>query len=191
MPSAWWLPDLRPTLSQGDVLSEAVVVDTTRHEELLTRIRERQREFWVATPSFEPDQQGFASARARCRMVQLLVISHNCELDKARPDRRSAVLIAPIRPLSLVPPDVQDAIRAQRRFSSIPVLGLPGSEDSFADLRLIAPMDRATVDATKRVASMSDAAVENLRLRIVHFFARKEDADDEDTLPTSGPTTPE
>jgi hypothetical protein len=103
-------------------------------------------------------------------------------LDKHR-ENRTTLLIAPVRPLSTVPSDTAKAILANRKFAAIPLVGLPQLGDAYADLRLISPLDRKVADDITRLRSMTDAAVEFLRIRVVHFFARADDLDEEETLP--------
>jgi hypothetical protein len=118
---------------------------------------------------FKTDQQGLYVARGRLRLA--IVVSHSCELDD-KPDVRR-VLIAPISPLSQVEDaDARTRILERKRRAFMPLPGVPGIGDHYADLRCITYVDRKLITESRRKSSMTDEGVVALQAQLIAYLTR-------------------
>lgn len=97
-----------------------------------------------------------------------LVISYDCEIDKAR-----KILVAPAFAISSLPTESQIAVLEQRRFALMPLPDVPRLGTCYADLRLIQPMRLAFLPLPSRLASMKNDAVDRLQAQLIAFFSRR------------------
>jgi hypothetical protein len=100
-----------------------------------------------------------------------MVVSHDCSIDKTK--RNCRVLIAPVHPM---PGDagLVEVIRSQQDFGLMPLGDLPGTGESYADLRCITFIDKRLIDPSRRLASLSDLEREHLHVQIVAFFVDRD-----------------
>jgi hypothetical protein len=176
----WWAPQLNPLgLSQGDLLAPAPIGTARVPPGYIGKDSWPRggRNYWPEYPEFQPgknDPSGLFLAKGS--MANCIVISHSCELDDKPNVGR--VLVAPARPIEVVP-DVgfRERIMAGARRAFMPLPGVPERGDMYADLRMIAYVERALVPDANRLHSMTDEAVLRLQAQIVGFFSRLEPAD--------------
>jgi hypothetical protein len=173
--SSWWATQLNPQgLSQGDIISAVPLGAALVPVTFLGRDTwpNRGKDYWPQSPTFVPyktDSTGLFIARGR--VIRGLVVSHNCELDD-KPDK-TRVLLAPVYPIDQVTdPTARSRILNQERSALLPLPGLGGYGDHYADLRLIAHVDRKLIPNASREFSMNDDAVIRLRAQLIAFFTR-------------------
>jgi len=167
----WWSPTLQTSLSQGDVISELPV---SIGKSPLTHLKSRTAKFgvrvWNETDT--PTQEnGAYHVLAIWSSRYSLVISHSCELDKPNNKR---VHLAPVGLISDLEPKIADNIRSQQTKGQLILPSVPRLGDCYADLRVIAPVQRELIDSAPRLASMTEAALDRLYSQIVAYFLRKE-----------------
>jgi hypothetical protein len=169
---SWWLPDLQPALSQGDVLLDCVAGAAVVHPRQAVKRASLAgaADAWVVDPAETPDQNDILTLLAKGRISAALVVSHSCELDKG--ERKARVHVAEVRPMASLQPDARERIMSQSRISLMPLPDLPTLGDCYADLRTIGGIDRRAALAAPKVASMTDAAVARLQAQLVAFFTR-------------------
>jgi hypothetical protein len=165
----WWQADVRRELSQGDVLGSVPFTIPK----------------WPTVYLKHTDMRGGASGWAEATKPALnradqktyvlaaysnlpgLVISHDCEIDKPSSTR---ILVAPVAAMSTLDEKTRQLVVKQRLFAMMALPSIPGSVDSYADLRLIGAVSRDAVDVSPRLASMTDAARSLLHARLVGFL---------------------
>jgi hypothetical protein len=175
--ASWWAPHLKSGLSQGDVVSPVLIGAAQLPIVYLNKgpVLKDNVQTWTRSTSFVSNPgDGLGNFLGKGRINHALIVSHDCEIDKAR--RVSRILVAPVSPLANVTDTmVRQAIIEQRRFATMPLPNLPTLGDCYADLRLLMWIDRKLIeDAGKRVASMTDEAVIRLQAQLIGFFTRKD-----------------
>jgi hypothetical protein len=101
-----------------------------------------------------------------------LVISHDCEIDKARNAER--VLMAPLQPLSTLEPEMRQIVLEQKLLALMPLPDMGSFGDQFADLRLLDAIPRDLVADTARVVSMTEFGRDRLHAQLSKFLLRRE-----------------
>ena len=170
MAPSWWRPELNDAgLSQGDVIQDLPFAISTNPPTRLKKTTGKGGvETWVPTSqSSGASQQHFLFEG---KEALGLVVSHSCDLDKRA--ARLRVLVAPIRPITALEPEVQEKVMEQTRIPLMPLPELPGVGDSYVDLRSIIAVPRKLIPDAARVASMSDEGLERLQAQLVLFFTR-------------------
>ena len=169
---SWWRTELNPQgLSQGDVIqlltsgSVAVPVRALRSRQL-----PKGKPGWEELTGWSPGNNGVGFYLATGKLLPCLVVSHSCDLEKPKDTAR--VLIAPMRPLTAFIPEERELVLQRSRANLVPLSEIPGWEDSCADLRCISYVDRWLVDASERVASMTEEATKIFQAQLVLFFTR-------------------
>ena len=162
-----WASELRAELSQGDLISETPLGAAVAADKYLRRGNTQAGGFapWLETPEWKPDNDGRGHFLAIGRRPKLLVLSHDCEIDKKA---TLPVLVAPAYPLAQLNPEHRETARKGERYAFVPLADL----DSYVDLRSTAYVPRKVLAAATRERSMTDDGVEDLRLRLVAFFTR-------------------
>lgn len=176
--AGWWAAIIAERLSQGDlILDQTFLIPVAPTVFLKSRSFKGGEPGWgqSAVPTNGKGGERFLAAGA---VKPALVISHDCDLDKALEDPDGPagyrVLAAPVAPINTVDPAMQTLILSQQVKAMLPLQGCPGLGDCYADLRLVMAVPRVAVDAGKRVASMADVARARLRAQLVEFFVRLE-----------------
>jgi hypothetical protein len=164
---SWWRPGLNPQgLSQGDVVQPLpIAVSVFPPKRLQQGTGKRGVEIW--TPTSNPAKSHFLFEG---REDLVIVVSHDCDLDKEH--RNAKVLVAPVRRLDALPPEVQASILGQEHISMMPLPDVPGLGNHYANLRLISPTPREFLSEERRVASMSVEGVERTQVQLAKFFTR-------------------
>ncbi len=168
---AWWASTPDPRLSQGDIVAP-VPIGALAHPPTA-----------IKKATFKGDVSGWAYDHGdsperyvyRGDPGPVVVLSHSCEIDKNEKKRR--ILVAPIFSATRLGEQwatVQDG----RRYSLMPLAGLPKIGDSYADLRLIQSLDRRILDGAEKIAGMTAEGLMAVQRHIVSFFIR----DDHDPL---------
>src|ERR1700724_925046 len=142
--------DIDPCWCQGDIIREAphihlkppliaVRAETTKSGEKFAPFEYRLGAPEEGDPVNNPPRGGFKFATgdnvvAFCQLGFSMILTHGCEMDKDLKHRQVAL----IRPLSAVPPEGQEIIRAHKNFSScyLPAYGGIMGE-SYVDFRRI------------------------------------------------------
>jgi len=169
---SWWTPQLKSELSQGDVLSPIPIGSPHLPVTYLSKGRvEKGSQVWLQSSKWQPDGDGIGLFLGKGRVIHGLVVSHDCEIDK--PSRSARVLIAPISQLDKLEESARQPIIEQKRYSLMPLPGVPQLGDYYADLRCLMWLDRKIVDQNKRIASMSEEGVLRLQAQLIGFFTRK------------------
>lgn len=166
-----WDTQLKPELSQGDLLSLLLVGTAATPPTSLTRGQTKKHggESWD-TSAWKADGNGQGYFLAKGRKVNVIVLSQDCEIDKD--GGKVPVLVAPVFPVSAI--QNQDALHAvinRKRYPFLPLPGIDGIiEQSYADLRCISYIDRKLISAAERQKSMSEHGVHDLVKQIIAFF---------------------
>lgn len=168
MSADWWAPGIKATLSQGDVVLQIPLGISVVPAEFLQR------------STFSGGVSGWTSKThrvgvsdhmlAKGKLIDAIVVSHSCDLDKER--EKGRVLVAPILPISGLRDDVRRRVLAQETVNLLALPDLPTLGTSYANLRLIGVVDRELVDAASRVASLSDNGLVRLKAQLIYFFTR-------------------
>lgn len=167
--SGWWLPELRRSLSQGDVLGETSFFRGTGVP-LEKRPVGVGGTAWFESAKPHVGKDGFGHWLGRARGHAAIVLSHSCDLDRADLRKRN-VLLAPIALLSNIQnPQDRENVLAQRTRRSMPLPAVPGLGDCYADLRSALSFDLKVVEEIPRISSMTDDATKRLMLQLIEFF---------------------
>ncbi len=170
---SWWAPQIKPELSQGDVLSPVLIGSPAVPETFLSNRHVKGGELgWFPSSNWQPDGNGRGSFLGKGRIIHGIVVSHDCELDKKR--RGARVLVAPISSLEKLSPVHSQPIIEQKSYSKMPLPGIPQLGDYYVDLNCLMWLDREIVDRVKRIASMSEDGVTRLHAQLFGFFTRKQ-----------------
>ena len=166
-----WADQLKAELSQGDLLSSALVGTAANPKISLSRglTRKGGTGSWEES-AWKSDAKGIGYYLARGRDIHVVVLSDDCEIDKD--DGKVPVLVAPVVPISAVQDSAAlDAVRSHRRYPFLPLPKLDGSiEESYVDLRCITYIDRKLIAKAVRQASMTQRGVDELVKQIIAFF---------------------
>jgi hypothetical protein len=167
----WWAPALETALSQGDIVSDLyVTIGKSPPTHLKSRTGKGGAKIWNETGT--PFQEnGAYHTLAIWNDRHAIVITHSCELDKPTNKR---VHVAPVALLSSIDARIADNIRTQQTKGQLILPAIPGLGDCYADLRVIAPVQRDLIESAPRIASMTPAALDRLHDQLVAFFIRKE-----------------
>lgn len=169
MTISWWAPALEPRLSQGDLLDDTVFALARHPLTPLTKASLGGKPGYVPG-DWSPDSNGVAELLAAGRRGYALVLTHSCELDKAKAGGR--VIVCPVQPIATIPTDQRPEIYAQKPWSKMPLPSVLGRGDFVADLHLSMAIDRRVVDTTPRLTSMTKDARRRLRLQLIAFYTR-------------------
>jgi hypothetical protein len=171
--SEWWLPALAQKPSQGDVVASvhfaAIVAPPVylRHAQL-----GKDRHGWdVCTSPVVQKSTQRMHALAWFKSPHGLLLSHDCEIDKHKDNGR--LLLAPVAQLTELPEPTRTTVIEQKSYALIPLPELPGLGMCFADLRSMTAVPATLVDASARVASMTEQARARLHAQLVAFLLRK------------------
>lgn len=166
-----WNTQLKPELSQGDLLSLVLVGTAASPRTFLTRgqTKKQGEESWNAS-TWKDDGNGQSHFLGKGRNVNVIVLSQDCEIDKN--SGKAPVLVAPIFPISAIQnPEALNAVINRKRYPFLPLAEINGIiEQSYADLRCITYIDRKLIAEAERKKSMSPEGVHDLVKQIIAFF---------------------
>lgn len=168
----WWAEILDPRLSQGDLVDALPFPFFRAPVTHLKKIQVKKHgDVWqpASKPSLHQQDQTYY-ALGGCAISLGLIISHGCAIDK--PDDR--VLAAPVLEMTTLKPDMQDTVRQQAHRAFVPLLDIPGREDSYCDLRRITPVSRELISDSSRLRSMTEAGRDRLHAHLVSFLIERE-----------------
>ena len=115
-----------------------------------------------------------AAPRALPKNYRVIILSHDCDLDK---QHNSVVLVCAIRDLTEVSDGFQGDIRKNRVANVMYLEGTNLLEESFVDFRYVFRVDKTflkqAVKQGARIASLNDEARLALMTFLYRFFARK------------------
>lgn len=171
MSTSWWLDELFPDLSQGDILEEMLFTAPVFPPTSVARgTGKGGKEIWTPDSQFKDAKGGKVSTLAEGRVASGLVLSHSCELDKV--DKKNGrVTVVPILPISMMG-DKQEEILNQEIRALLPLPDIPGVGTCVADLRLPVALSRSYIDTRRRICSMTDDARLRLHAQMAGFFFR-------------------
>lgn len=163
-----WAASLDARLSQGDIVRLTPLATLPFPSTMLEKTTLSGGR--VAWSQVSEPKKSDVTFLAEGRYLDIIVLSHSCELDKS--ERKSRVTVAPVLTASALPDEAKKTIFEYRRLSLLPLPNVPGIGDSYADLRLAQAIDRRHVDNATRLVSMTADGVALLKRHIVGFFAR-------------------
>ena len=172
MANEWWLDAVRPELSQGDVLPSApiaIALVPLRHLRSAP-LKSGAPGGWSESLEFKSDENGVGHFLYRGKIGPAVVLSHDCEIDKATKNKR--ITIAPLIPLDRLNADEQVRICSQRSFRAMYVPDVPTIGHHYLDLRNTVQLPVELATSSPRIASMTDDAVIRLRAQLIGFFTR-------------------
>lgn len=175
----WWRSSLQTSLSQGDIVANLVVANVVHPTTYLAfQTLKGGKRGWSESigPSVEKQTNrchvlATAGVQEGKLISHALVISHSCDLDK--PDNHR-VLVTPVLELEKLPETFRSAVLEQRSRAVLPLPNIPGLPLSCADLRLTTSVPRDVVNASTRVASMTDEATLRLQAQLQKFLINRE-----------------
>jgi hypothetical protein len=168
-PPRWWQTGLKPRLSQGDILAD---VPFCLPVSPIAPLRETQLK--GGRVAWEASSRG-ALTRLKAHTLAThvdryaLVVSHDCELDKPKPN---PVLVAPVLPIHTLTPDMQAKVLSQDSRSALPLPEVPGIGTMYAELRYVTALPNEFARAARRVASMGPEGKARLSAQLVLFLLR-------------------
>ena len=168
-----WLEGLHQELSQGDLVSAVPLGSIAAIDKNLKRgaTAKSGQQPWFETPDWQPDSEDRGHFLAIGRLLPLVIISWDCEIDKGT---KVPILVAPAFEVGKLTPEVQKIVREDKRFAYmlLPPIEALGFPESYVDFRLIMSIARKIFNTSKRLASMHDDARFDLRARLAQFITR-------------------
>jgi len=166
--TAWWRAALQADLSQGDILADVPVgIVAAPPVRLHSKSFRGNETGWIK--SDKPlDSKSRAELLASGFAVPVIVLGHDCELDKSA----TRVLVAPIQPIGSVHADHHASILEGKNWAQVALQDIPELGTCFADFRSMTAVDRRNINAARRVSSMTEEAVRLLWARLIGFFTR-------------------
>ncbi len=172
--TTWWESEPRVEISQGDVFDDVLLGRPIAPSTFLFRRSvSGGGDAWFSG-EFKADNDGIVCFLARGRITKVLVISHDCEIDKSAGRRKGVVLVAPVISAKRLTTEQRVPIFTQKRRSAMALPGLPNFGDHYLDLRQMTFVATDCIPMRHRVASMTDAARERLQAQLVAFLTRKD-----------------
>lgn len=170
---------LEGRLSQGDVVKDVVVATSllfpkpyVKQKTLPTRrdgSDTGERHVWEGFDTWSPTSKaGEGVVLAKARRTLVVVTSHSCEIDKD--ETKARVHVAPVLAITTIQEAHRENIMAGAKVSLMPLPGVPGVGDCYADLRLEAPIDRRFL--ADRGTSMTEEGRRRLQRHLVAFRTR-------------------
>lgn len=175
--AGWWAQHVKSELSQGDIVAPLLIGSPHNPTTYLTRGTTGKNGVpqWASLQKFQVDQgdsMGLGFFLGKGLNNHVLIVSHDCEIDK--PKNTTRVLVAPVLSINRIQPEHRERIINQEKFNVIALPDLPDLGTCYADFRLISPVSREAIDVTgMRIASMTDDAVVLLKVQLTSFFGRK------------------
>lgn len=167
----WWLDAPFHIPQQGDVLAVLPLARSAVPFQTLRKQSVKNGHAWFEIPT-PTETSGHLFALARGKNTHAVILSHDCEMDKERRKRR--IHLAPLLPLSTLGDKERVKVLAQKTLKSLPLPGIPGLGDYYADLLSMIVVDYETLDWCPRIASMTPDGVLRLQAQLVSFFTRKD-----------------
>jgi hypothetical protein len=174
----WWRDARDSRLWQGDIIAEVPVAVALYPLTQLTRNKDQKD--WGESLSWTPNREGVANLIARGRRANVIVLSHECEIDKN--ESKGRVTVAPVIPIDRLSDEERDRVWSQRRLCKMPLPEIPNLGSCYGDLRQISAVDRQYVQTKNRLASISDEGLGRLRLQLIAFFTRLDATSSLETL---------
>lgn len=168
---SWWADKVHESLSQGDIIAELPFLLPTspvkylRHETL-----SKGRSGWSESTDPVKLKDGRVQIIGLGRLQPAIVLSHDCELDKKRETPR--VILAAVSPISSVAAAAQAVILQQGHRAYMPLPDIPGMGTCMVNFRAVVALDRALVEKSARIASMTEETKKRLQAQLVEFFLR-------------------
>jgi hypothetical protein len=181
--SAWWLPELNPSLSQGDIIRvlpvwipapSLIALDKRTfpiHSDEPTSAQKRTA--WVESAEPKIDDSGFGHYLARTRLHVAIVLTHDCQLDKDT--KRARIQLAATADVDGLNAEERTKVMNQGSLSKLvlPDVPLLGST-YYADLRILFTVDKRLIVNSMRAASMTEEAKFRLQTQIVAYFTDRQ-----------------
>ena len=183
MLSDWWLPELNPSLSQGDIIrvlpvwipAPALVSLEKRtfpnHPEHPTPAEKRTA--WAESLESETDDSGYGHYLARARSYVAIVLTHDCQLDKKK-TKRARVQLAATADLDGLNAEERTKVINQGTLAQLILPDIPQVGTYYADLRIIFTVDKGLIIDSMRTASMSEKAKVRLQNQIIAYFTDRQ-----------------
>ena len=168
----WWTTEPRPELSQGDLVEVAPFLQVTQPLTPLAKVScSGKVEHWNP---LEPEELK-EHVLAKCKTTCAIVISHDCEIDK--PKKKQRILIAAAAPFERL--SDHKAAEAVRKGEHRAFMYLPNpptlTQDHYLDLRTISAVAIEFLQASRRLASLSDSGRTRLGAQLLAFLIRKDE----------------
>jgi len=171
--AGFWASELAEELSQGDLLAGAWVGCTIHPRTALKKVTGKHgATLWHEASSLVPGTDGKAPYLSRGQQALTLVLSQSCEIDKK--GGKLPVLLAPVLPLSNLPSQMQENVRAARRHAFLHVPAVGSVPESYCDLRAICFVPRPVVDELGRIASTSEEGELRIAAQVMMFLFRRD-----------------
>jgi len=175
--SDWWLPDLNPELSQGDIVKDLPVWIASPSLVFLgdKRTVSGGQTGWRELSEPQSDDQGFAHLLVRARPYISIVLTHDCQLDKKK--RPTRVQLAATSDIASLSGGERMVVMNQRSLSQLVLPDVPQFGTRYADMHIIFTVDKRLIAEPMRVASMTEDAKIRLQNQLIAYFADRQRPD--------------
>jgi hypothetical protein len=175
--SDWWLPDLAPSLEQGDIIRTRFNAQIVAPAKYLVRggTSKRQKQLWEEI-SEVPEATNEENVRVLATISgeYAIVLSYGCEIDKPN----KPVLLAPVFPISKIKGN-HEMVVAQKVPRYLPLVDVPNIGLAFANLSRTFSLQQSLITRDDRVMSMTPAGILRVQAQLIAFFSRMLFTDDE------------
>lgn len=166
---------------QGDLIDDIPSVHLKSLDGALAKcVLKGNREAWEILPyggtspasGKIPDFKGGEKIPAFCQVSRAILLTHGCDIDNDLKHR----LVALVRPLAPVAPEVQAVIRENRNFSfmHLPADASRNIDESYIDFRRITCITPELLQQGTRLASLSDPGVQAIHERLFRFLTHRD-----------------
>jgi len=168
--SVWWLPKKHPDLSQEDVFKGIPVwVAIPPVVFIQKQTFSGNQTAWVESSNPIADADGFKHLLARAREVVCIVLTHDCQLDKAKKKVRVQVAVA--SDVNALSSEERSVVMNQRSLSMLVLPNIPQLGTYYADMRLIFTVDKRLLIESMRIASMTEQAKLRVQNQLIAYFS--------------------
>jgi len=169
--AAWWESNLKPDLSQGDVVLDLPFwAPLPSNPPLQKETIPGGRTVWTEVDAPRVDDDGIYYLLARTRRAPGVILTHDCEIDKKR--RSSRIQVAILLPLERLHASEKAAVIGQGKYAHLVLPDVPEIGIHYLDFQVQVTLDRRIIDGQRRIASMADAGIKRLGAQLVAYFLR-------------------
>lgn len=175
----WWLDEVSKEPEQGDILDLLPLARVIYPVKAIAKHSFKGGQGWIDVPAPTHGLDFFAQAKGK--HSHALLLSHGCQIDK--PNNNIRIQLAPIAPLANLTEAQRENTLSQKNKRQLPLQGIPGLGDYYADLQTILSFDIVLLKDCKRLASMTPLGIKRLQLQLIAFFTHKDFSAVLDDLP--------
>ncbi len=165
--NSWWADELEPRPSQGDVFASALfLASPVPPQSLEKRTLKGNQVAWVEIGGEHASHNLAIGKRRDC-----IILSHSCELDKERRNKR--IVVVPIAKIDTLQEKEAEQVLLNGSYHHLPLPELPGRGTCFADFRSMVSLPHDLVVSSSKLASMTEVGRERLQMQLITYFTRR------------------